>query len=165
MIASRIPLRYHLWCFFFGVWYGAWDEDLPGLGLELYGSHEVVSPRGEQRVLGNGRIGVLPTCALPWADAPIAEASIAEVLPEVVDGRYAHLSGSRSLTSWRMSFFAFSTRNWMFFASMMKFFQLLFCEIKISFYICIGKSLDCYRRRDSNRWAGLYPVFFLICIN
>lgn len=52
----------------------------------------MVSPRGERRVRGVGRIGVLPTCALPWADAPISEASVAEVLPEVVDGRYAYLS-------------------------------------------------------------------------
>ena len=77
---------------YFGVWYGVRDDDLPGLGLELYGSHEVVSPRGERRVLGIGRFGVLSFCALPWPDAPIAEASVAEVLPEVVDCCYAYLS-------------------------------------------------------------------------
>ena len=39
-----------------------------------------------------GRFGVLSFCALPWPDASISESGISEVLPEVVDGRYAHLS-------------------------------------------------------------------------
>lgn len=69
------------------------DDDLSGLGLELYGSHEVVSPRGERRVLGIGRFGVLPFRALPRSEPSVAEAGVSEVLAEVVDGGDAHLAG------------------------------------------------------------------------
>lgn len=74
-----------------GNWVG--DDDLPGLSLELYGSHEVVAPGGERRVLSIGRFGVLPTCALPRSEPSISEASVSEVLAEVVDGGDAHLAG------------------------------------------------------------------------
>lgn len=71
---------------------GVGDDDLPWLCLKLYGAHEVVASGGKRRVLSIGRIGVLATCVLPWSDAPITEASVAEVLAEVVDGGDAHLA-------------------------------------------------------------------------
>ena len=74
-----------------GDWVG--DDDLPGLSLELHGAHEVGASGCKRRVLSIGRIGVLSFRALPWADATIAEASVAEVLAEVVDGGDSYLTG------------------------------------------------------------------------
>lgn len=117
-----------------GDWVG--DDDLPGLCLELDGSHEVVSPRGERRVLSIRRFGVLSFCALPWPEASISKAGIAEVLPEVVDGRYAYLSRESVIDLLEDVVFCLFDEKLNVFCVHDKIFLVFVCCFGLKLYIC-----------------------------
>ena len=100
-----------------------------------------------------GRFGVLSFCALPWPDASVSEAGISEVLPEVVDGRYAHLSREPVVDLLEDVVFCLFAEKLNVFASMMKFFLFLFANMKIKFYFC--HKVDEYRAGLQFRREGL----------
>ena len=88
-VDDRKPLEYKAFVEFIN---GKLVGDKGYIGKHLFERLFLVPPGCERPVIGIGRAGVLPSCALPRMEAVVEPSSVTEVLFEMVDGNDTHLA-------------------------------------------------------------------------